>query len=42
MDELEENDVINLLNAYVYIEGDIPRSNVLFNKLNTIVSNQAI
>jgi len=42
MDELEENDVINLLNAYVYLEGDVPKSSVLFNKINTVVSNQAL
>ncbi|CDW71104.1 UNKNOWN [Stylonychia lemnae] len=42
MEDLEENDVINIMNAYVYIQGDVARSQILFNKLNSVVSNQAI
>lgn len=34
LNELEENDAINLLRAYTYIEGDVPGSTRLFNKLN--------
>lgn len=42
IEELDEQDVINLLKSYQYLPSDIPRSNILFNKLNQMVKDQAL
>eukprot|EP00347_Sterkiella_histriomuscorum_P010629 403375536 len=42
IEELEEQDVLNLQQAYIYLPTEIPRSNILYNKLNQTVCEQAI
>lgn len=42
LNQLEENDAINLLKAYQYINSDVPLASRLFNKLNVTISEQAL
>jgi hypothetical protein len=42
LNELEENDALNLIKAFQYLETDVPGSNRLFNKLNQTISDQAL